>query len=155
MRRFRIESRVAGNATLISQKHLTMEGVNFELMPLIRMTAPANLYTCHLKELSANTKSFNSLVLLLGFIPVDIHSFAFLELDEQGFSEQSSSLLNSLWQHERLIKACDDECIIIDEISFVTRIKLLSPLLLPIYKAIFKHRHKRLRKKWNEADLYK
>ena len=83
---------------------LTMKGVNKELSPLIRMTAPSEWSDRAIFEWPTGRTLFSSWILLFGVIPIDRHSFFFQSIDRQrGFVEESSSLTNRLWCHSREI----------------------------------------------------
>ena len=58
--------------------------------------------------------------------------------------------MNSLWSHERLIKSVGSDSVIKDVIIYKSKLGILGNLFMPIYKAIFKHRHNRLRAKYSK-----
>lgn len=130
-------------------KHMTrMEGVNSELMPLMYMTHPAE--ASDLAQMPPGLLGetlFGSVLLLFGFLPMDVH---FLQLDsvqhEVGFQENSSSLINKTWKHHRTIFEGPKGTVELeDEVSFTPRLWLLGWLLRPVVWLIFAHRHRRLR----------
>ena len=57
--------------------------------------------------------------------------------------------MNTLWSHERLIKSNGTGSVITDVIIYKSKLVILGNLIMPIYKAIFKHRHNRLRAKYS------
>jgi ligand-binding SRPBCC domain-containing protein len=86
--------------------------------------------------------------LLFGFIPIDIHHIHFKQLLENGFKESSNSILMKEWSHNRVIENLKQGCLLIDEISFSTRIPFLGAIIKPIYLLVFRHRHERLKMKF-------
>jgi len=122
---------------------LTMKGVNKELSPLIRMTAPSEWSDRAISEWPTGRTLFSSWILLFGVIPIDRHSFFFQSIDRQrGFVEESSSLTNRLWCHSREIDWSGSSCRITDTVEFQCRLPLLGYLLAPVYRFVFRHRHK-------------
>lgn len=125
---------------------LTMEGVNAELRPLIRMTAPADWVTRSILKWPPETHLFSSWILLFGVLPIDRHSFYFKLIEpELGFSEASSSIINELWCHQRTIVPTDRGCIVTDTVSFSCRAPMVGYLLKPVYEIVFSRRHRNLK----------
>jgi len=87
-------------------------------------------------------------VLLLGFLPVDVHHFKLLAVDSMGIKESSQSLMNSVWSHERIISANGADAKVRDVVYYEGKVAWLGKLLQPLYRAIFVHRHKRLKSKY-------
>lgn len=125
---------------------LAMKGVNKELSPLIRMTAPSEWASRPIFEWPTGKVLFSSWVLLFGIFPIDRHTFFFQSIDRQrGFAEASSSLINKLWHHRRDIARNGGSCRVTDTIEFQCRLPVLAYVLAPVYRFIFKHRHQVLR----------
>lgn len=123
---------------------LTMESVNYELSPLIKMTAPKRWRKFSIPEWETDKKLFDSVILLLGVLPIDLHHMTMKQVSEQGFVEHSTSLMNSYWQHKRDITTSNNQVTVTDEVSFKSRLPFVSLVVKPMYKQIFLHRHKRL-----------
>jgi len=124
----------------------SMATVNYELGPWIRMSAPTAWQGLKLKDWSGNGQLFKSWVLLLGFLPLDRHAFGSLDLSQNmRFVETSSSWVNRVWQHERVVKAVPGGCQVVDTVRFAPRLPLMSPFLKAIYILVFRHRHSQLR----------
>lgn len=124
---------------------MSMAAVNAELWPLVRMTVPHNWKSCPLEQWATGQPLFRSVILLFGVVPVDIHSLQLAHIDpERGFVEKSSSWVNKQWQHERRTEATRSGCIVTDTVTVQGRIAWLAALLLPVYKMVFRHRHRRL-----------
>ena len=145
---FKIESRVNADIERLYADLLTMDGVNYELMPVVKMTTPSKWASKHLKLWPVGTELFSSVILLFGVIPVDLHRFKLSEVNESGFKERSSSLTHKEWNHNRTIKSSGSTCIVTDELEFIPKLGFLGGVLVPVYTAIFKHRHIRLEAKY-------
>lgn len=125
---------------------LTMRGVNRELSPLIRMTAPAQWADRPIFEWPSGQALFSSWILLFGIIPIDRHRFFFRSIDRlRGFAEESSSLTNRLWHHRRDFDWHGTTCRVTDTVEFQSRLPVLAYILAPVYRFIFRHRHRVLR----------
>jgi hypothetical protein len=88
----------------------SMNGVNAELGPWVRMTYPP-----HLADLGRaaygprDGVAFDSWILALGIVPFDRHSFRLIEVKARGssggsFVEDSTSWLQRRWRHERSVE---------------------------------------------------
>lgn len=124
---------------------MSLEEVNDELAPLVRMTAPAAFRNLPLTDWPTGQPLFTSTILLLGVLPADRHAFRLDAVDPgRGFLERSSTTMLRLWQHERTTTPTANGCIVEDAVTFRSRIPGLDRLLLPVYRAVFRHRHDRL-----------
>jgi hypothetical protein len=150
MPNFEMESELAVSSNELAHDTLNMSGVNYELGPLLKMSAPDIWQSKSITDWPTNQNLFTSNILLLGLIPIDRHYFNFKTIDSFGFKENSKSLMNSLWSHERLIKSVGYGSVIKDVIIYESKLGILGNLFMPIYKAIFKHRHNRLRAKYSK-----
>jgi hypothetical protein len=127
--------------------------VNHELGPWIQMSAPAAWHSLKLKDWTGDGPFFKSWILLLGLIPLDRHAFGSLDLSQRmRFVETSSSWVNRVWQHERVVKEIPAGCEVIDMVSFTPRLPFVSVMLHPIYTLVFNHRHTKLRARHAVAD---
>lgn len=124
---------------------LTLSGVNAELRPLVRMTAPADYARRPLREWPERQPLFNSWILLLGVLPVDRHAFYLQSVTPgKGFVETSTSVLNAAWNHQRTIVPVAGGCRVTDTVEYRSRIALLGYLLKPVYQLVFWNRHRNL-----------
>jgi hypothetical protein len=104
MPKFEMETYLAIDTNLLAQDSFRMSGVNYELGPILKMSAPDNWYSKSINEWPTGQSLFCSTIYLFGVIPIDRHYFKFSKIDGLGFLESSNSLMNSLWSHERTIK---------------------------------------------------
>jgi hypothetical protein len=148
MRAFEIKSDLAIKASEFWSQ-CSLESVNWELAPFIRMTAPTDWQSQPIEGWPVGVELFKSWILLFGVLPVDRHAFRLREMAPGfGFYERSSSWTSREWNHDRTVVGNDHGCTVIDRVAVVSRVPILEPFLLPIYRLIFRHRHRRLRKKY-------
>jgi hypothetical protein len=140
------------NKDLFFKSQFSIQGVNYELSPIIHMTASFEWNDRPLTEAPVNEKLFNSIILLYGFILIDIHHLSFKKIFKNGFREASSSVLMKHWNHCRKIESFEQGCLLTDEISFSTRIPFSDVVIRPIYSFVFKHRHERLKRKFGSGS---
>ncbi len=126
----------------------TLGDVNRELAPWVRMTAPRRWRQRPIAQWPQRKPLFYSRILLLGLFPVDHHRFYFEQIDANGFVERSRSWGNVYWQHERRLQSTSAGCVLTDTVRYRSRMPLLGRLLLPLYRALFRHRHARLRRRY-------
>ena len=125
---------------------LNMHGVNAELSPLVRMTAPVLYAERSILEWPVQRTLFESWVLLFGFLPIDRHAFFFEAINSnQGFSERSTSWINEYWSHERKVASLHTGCRVTDTVNYKSRVPVVDRLLKPLYQLVFWQRHKNLR----------
>src|SRR3546814_1583374 len=80
----------------------TMDGVNAELRPLLRMTHPPHLRSLTDATWEPGEVIHQSWLLAGGILPIDRHGLALERvLPGEGFDEESSSWLQRRWRHER------------------------------------------------------
>jgi hypothetical protein len=89
-----------------------------------------------------------SWVLLFGLIPIDYDDLVLEQIDPgRGFLERSSMLSQRLWEHERTIEPVDpNTCEIADRVAWEPRLPIPGRLLRPLFEAVFRHRHRQLRR---------
>jgi hypothetical protein len=125
----------------------TMDGVNAELGPYVRMTHPRSMPAITDVEIVPGKVLFHSWVLLFGVVPFDRHAFAFERVTiGRGFVEESTSWLHRRWRHERtLADSPGGGRVVSDHLTIEPRIAITAPLERRIVRAVFDHRHARLR----------
>lgn len=131
----------------------TLDGVNRELHPILRMTAPRSYRERSLFEWPVGQPLFRSWLLLAGVLPVDFDQVALASLDpESGFEESSVMLAMSRWRHERRVTDCEPGgSLLVDRLTFSARVPGTGRLLARIVRLVFRHRHGRLRAMFGEA----
>jgi ligand-binding SRPBCC domain-containing protein len=110
----------------------TMEGVNWELAPWLRMSVPRRVQGQTLADVETGKKAF--VCVLLG----------------HGFDEESWSWLQRRWRHERRIESTTEGCVVVDRLTVSPR-WLPVVLVKPLVRALFAARHRRLRTKFGRG----
>ncbi|MDX1615637.1 MAG: hypothetical protein R3300_15095 [Candidatus Promineifilaceae bacterium] len=151
MNTFTVISHLAGNPEAVAAEILTMSSVNYELGPWITMTAPPRWRAKPLADWPSGGSLFKSTLLFCGVVPIDRHNFGLQAAGKTGFREQSSSLLMRSWHHQRQLTGGQGGTTVRDDVRFETRIGLMGPLLAPVYRLVFHHRHQRLAKRYGRA----
>ena len=144
-RSFEQITRIDGvDAKPVWERVTSWDGVNHELAPFARMTHPARFPS--LGDIPANgTSHFISVILLLGVIPIDLHRLAFRAFDYgSSFSERSSNLWMRSWSHDRSVRSLADGVVVRDACSFEPRLFVPGFLVQPIFRWLFRRRHRRL-----------
>jgi ligand-binding SRPBCC domain-containing protein len=132
----------------IWERVTSVEGINGELMPIMRMTVPRGIETLDIDQMTPGERVGRSWILLFGLVPVDYDDLSLVRIERgRGFLENSTMLSQRAWEHERTIEALGDgTCLVTDRIAWEPRLPLPGGLLRPMFRAIFAHRHRRLRK---------
>jgi ligand-binding SRPBCC domain-containing protein len=152
MHSFEIESALAAAPEKVWEHVVTPSGINGELMPLIRMTTPRPLRGITIDRLPLGQPLGRSWMLLFGFLPVEFDRMTIAELDPgHRFLEQSTMLTQSRWSHERVIARQGAGSQIVDRLSWQGRFPVLSALFDVAVPMIFRHRHRRLRRRFGAA----
>lgn len=141
---FSFETRLRAPAATVWAHATTITGVNRELFPLARMTAPCGA-RLDPEAIVPGERVFRSWILALGVLPVDYDDLTFAELEApRRFLERSPMLTQRLWEHERTVEPSDDGCVVRDRVRFEPRSRLLGRLQLPVFRLVFANRHRRL-----------
>ncbi|HUP91683.1 MAG TPA: hypothetical protein VM074_05495 [Solimonas sp.] len=143
--RLSFESRLAAPAAQVWAQVSTMAGVNAELMPLLRMSYPAEYAGMTLSDAPIRQVIFHSWLLLLGVLPFDRHALQLERVYPMGFDERSSSWMQRVWIHRRRVEPDGDGCRVTDELEIEPRLPFAGVVVGPVVRAIFAHRHRRLR----------
>lgn len=142
-----VQSLIPADRATIWQHVTQMQHVDDELLPFVRMTYPADRASLAGQTVPMGTVLFLSVILLFGFLPIDLHSLAFDKIEDgKAFYENSTTLAHRYWRHARSLTDADGGVIVRDEVHFSPRLPLIGYLFLPIYTAIFRHRHRQLAK---------
>jgi hypothetical protein len=132
----------------------TASGINDELRPWLRMTAPPSLRSHGLSLVRPGERVCRSWVLLLGVVPVDYDDITLEQIEPpHRFLERSTMLSQRQWEHERTIEPAPGGCAITDRIRYQPRLPIPDLFLRRLYRAVFAHRHRRLRKRFGGQAL--
>jgi hypothetical protein len=132
----------------------TAQGINDELWPYLRMTAPASLRESGLAQVEFGRRICRSAVLLFGVLPVDYDDITLVRLEPPaGFLERSPMLSQQVWEHERTLEEVPDGCVLTDRVSYSPRLPLPDRPLRALYAGVFRHRHRRLRRRFGGHAL--
>ena len=132
----------------------TARGINDELRPLLRMTAPASLRREGLARVELGRRICRSFVLLLGVLPVDYDDVTLVRLDPPaGFLERSRMLSQRVWEHERTLEEVAEGCVLSDRVRYEPRLPVPDRALRALYAAVFRHRHRRLRRHFGGHEI--
>ena len=124
----------------------TPEGINDELRPWLRMTVPGG-GDLDLDTVQVGRPIGRSWVLLFGLLPVDYDEISLVELErERGFLERSRMLSQRMWEHRRTLAPAEGGTLVTDRVSWEPRLPLPAGSMRPLFRAIFRHRHRRLRR---------
>jgi hypothetical protein len=114
----------------------------------MRMTVPGG-GEIDLDSIEVGKPIGRSWVLLLGLIPIDYDEINLVELQPgRGFVERSRMLSQRSWEHIRTIEPVAGGSVIIDSVAWEPRLPLPARSLRPLFRAIFRHRHRRLRRRF-------
>ena len=139
-------------ADVLWQSVCRLDGVNYELRPWLRMTAPAGLAGATIDELEPGRPAGRCWLLLGGVLPVDYDDLCLAEIEPRRFLERSRMLTMDPWEHERSIRPLDSTSTrLTDRLRFELRSPLAAVpgagrLAAAIVAALFRHRHRRLAK---------
>ncbi|MEZ5154939.1 MAG: hypothetical protein R2718_02400 [Solirubrobacterales bacterium] len=130
-----------------------LEGVNRELSPWLRMTAPPGLEGATIADLEPGKPAGRCRLLLFGLLPIDYDDLTIAEVDPpHRFLERSRMLTIDPWEHERTIRSVSAATsVLTDRLRFRLRLPLRAipgsdRLAAAVVRVIFRHRHRRLAK---------
>ncbi|MFD1504949.1 hypothetical protein FE374_10945 [Georgenia yuyongxinii] len=124
-------------------------GINGELYPLLRMTAPRGTTTLDPHSIVPGARLFRSWLLLGGVLPVEYDDLTIAEIGAGRFLERSRMLTSRVWEHERIVEEIDaGSCRLTDRVSFVPRWPALRPVMMATVAFLFRHRHRRLAERY-------
>lgn len=146
-----MEVRLAVDPDRLWREVCTLDGVNREFAPFLRMAAPPGLEGATIDALRPGVPAGRSWLLLGGLIPVEYDDLCLVEVEPRRFLERSRMLTIDPWEHERSVVAAGSGSLLRDRLRFELRRPLaLLPgsdrLTRATVGAIFRHRHRRLAK---------
>ena len=149
MRTVEQESSLAAPVDVVWEHGSTFDGVNDELRPLMRMTAPAHIRRLEPSDVVLGERLFRSWVLLFGVLPIDYDDLTLVAIEPgRGFQERSTMMSMRVWEHDRTLAPNGSGCVVRDRLGFEPRVPGMGPLLDRIIRATFRHRHRRLRRRF-------
>jgi ligand-binding SRPBCC domain-containing protein len=88
---------------------------------------------------------FRSWLLLFGVVPFDWDHLRLLAIEPgRYFHEDSTMLSQRRWVHRRDLEPVHGGTRVTDRVEFEPRVPFVGALLLPVFRAVFRHRHRRL-----------
>lgn len=135
-------------------RHMTsFEGINAELWPVAKMTAPAWIRALEPKTVQLGQRIFRSWILAFGILPIDYDDIVLEWLEQgRGFSERSTMLTQRRWHHDRWLHEEPDGTLRVeDRVAFEPRIPLTGPLFYPLFRLTFWNRHRQLTRLFGTA----
>ena len=140
-----VSSVVAADPATVWDRVASVEGVNHELGPWLRMTAPPGVDEIDLETVPLGRKWVRSRVLLFGFLPVDYDDLTLIELEPgRRFLERSQMFSMRVWQHERILEPEGTGTRVTDRLTFTTRRGIPHGFAKRVVRFLFHHRHRRL-----------
>ena len=139
-------SEVAAEPGAVWDRIASMDGINHELGPWMRMTSPRGA-VLSVDQVPLGRRWFRSWVLLFGVIPFDYDDLCVERLEPgRGFLERSTMLSARTWEHERTLEPLTGGGTrVTDRVAWVPRMRGIGRLHRATIAAIFRHRHRRLR----------
>ena len=140
-----MSSRLDADAAEVWDRITRPDGINDELRPFLRMTMPRGIERLDPASVELGKPIGRSWILLFGVLPIDRDDITLVELEEgSSFLERSPMLSMRLWEHERTIEPDGDGSLVTDRIRWQPRLGLPAAALRPMFRAFFRHRHRRL-----------
>lgn len=151
-------SRLSRTADDVWAHATSMRGVNQELAPWLRMTYPKGFDDLAAIALRAGgappgAPLFTSWILAFGIVPAERWRLRIVALGpERRFVEESRVLTLALWRHERAVTPEGEHaCTLRDTLTFSPRVALALPLATKLVRALFRHRHAFLTRRFGAA----
>ncbi len=147
---FELASTLPISASQAWQRATTPEGINDELFPWLRMTAPPAMRGKAIGELPLGERLGRSWLLAFGMFPVDADDIMLAEVGPgYRFKETSRMLSMRSWVHERTVRDTPGGCEVHDRLTFVLRGPAAwlpggGSAMAAVVKWLFRHRHRRL-----------
>lgn len=129
----------------------TMEGVNAELAPWVRMSVPAAARCRPIDDAPLGREAFVSVLFFLGIVPFDVHHLVVVEHAPAGFVEESWSWVQRRWRHERRVRAVPGGCEVHDTVTVTPRFPVI-PVARSIVLILFRARHGVLRARFGSLE---
>jgi ligand-binding SRPBCC domain-containing protein len=127
---------------------VTPEGINDELRPWLTMRMPASSRGMTVDTAPLGPVLGRAWLRLFGVVPVDYDRLSIVSREpERSFHEVSTMLSMRHWEHRRTLTPVDSSATRVrDVIVLVPRLRVMAPIVTPLVRALFAHRHRRLRR---------
>ena len=143
---FEVSSLVPARPPQVWERITTRAGINYELRPWLRMTLPRGIEGLDPGALTLGKPLGRSWVFLFGMLPLEYDDITLVELEPgRRFLERSPTLSQRCWQHERIVEPAEGGSRVTDRIRMEPRLGIPAKPQVPIFRAVFRHRHRRLR----------
>ena len=143
---FEVSSLIPAPPQRVWERIITPAGINHELRPWMAMTVPRGIERLDPETVELGKPLGRSWVLLFGLLPFEYDDITLIELEPgRRFLECSPMLSQRSWQHERIVEAVEGGSRVTDRIRMEPRLGLPAAPLRPLFRAMFRHRHRRLR----------
>lgn len=130
-----------------------MRGVNEELAPWVSMSYPEDVNGRQLTPGDAGHPLFTSTLRALRLLPYDRHALHLTRVvPEGGFLEESTSWTMRVWRHERTLSPEAGGTRLTDRLTFEPRLPGVGPVAERLVKAVFRHRHEVLRRRFGDRQ---
>jgi ligand-binding SRPBCC domain-containing protein len=140
-----ITSRVDATPERLWERITTPEGINHEMRPWMRMTLPRGVSELSVDQVELGKPIGRCWILLFGVLPIDFDEVNLVRLEPgRGFLERSRMLSQRSWEHERTIEPDGEGSLVTDRVRWQPRLGLPARALRPMFRAFFRHRHRRL-----------
>ena len=143
---FEVSSLVPAPPEQVWERVITPAGINHELRPWMRMTVPRGFEALDPEHVEMGVPIGRSWVLFFGLLPFEYDDVTLVELEPgRRFLERSPMLSQRTWQHERVVEPAQGGSRVTDRIRMEPRLGIPGKPQVPIFRAVFRHRHRRLR----------
>ena len=145
-------SELPAQADAVWARVASMDGINHELGPWMRMTSPRGAVLT-VDQVPLGRRWFRSWILLFGVIPFDYDDLCVVSLEPgRGFLERSKMLSARIWEHERTLEPLPGGGTrVTDRVRFEPRVTGTARLHRAVIAALFRHRHRRLARHFSAA----
>jgi hypothetical protein len=144
----RFESELAAAPDTVWRRVTSVDGIDDEMAPLLRMTFPRGMRALPAKGFVPGQRLCRSWLLLLRVLPIDRSDLTLVELEPgRRFLERSPMLSMAFWQHERIVAPSQQGTRVVDNLVFQPRLlpRVLARASVGLF---FRHRHARLRRRF-------
>lgn len=151
---FELTTALAAAPEAVWVRAASAEGINDEMRPWLRMTVPRGLGSLDIDSVEPGRLG-RSWLLLFGLVPVDYDDLGLERIERgRGFLERSTMLSQRRWEHERTLEPLNGgaACALTDRIAWEPRPPLPGAAFGPLFRAFFRHRHARLRRRFGAAE---